>query len=134
MIDWRRVPWTLWVWAVGVVASTVDLVVTVHHHSGWHHIATILLTLVLLSLWPYFMFKGVRWLWIATVGGIVLFFVIDIATGHVSRRAGTVTAPRPDTRGQNWYGVLIAVAQLVLLLLPVTRRFFASSNSRAAPA
>jgi hypothetical protein len=116
VIDWRRVPWTLWVWAVGIVASTVDLVVTVHHHSGWHHMATILLTLVLLSLWPYFMFKGVRWLWIATVGGIVLFFVIDIATGH-----------------QNWFGVLIAVAQLVLLLLPVTRRFFASSNSRAAP-
>lgn len=110
-------PWTLWVWSVGIVVVAVQFVVTVHHHSGWHHIVTILLTLALISLWPYFMFKGVRWLWIVTVGGNALIFVVDLATGN-----GT------------WYGDLAAVVQLVLLLLPVTRRFFSSSNSRTAAA
>lgn len=102
---------------MGIVVVAVDFVVTVHHHSGWHHIVAILLTLAVVSLWPYFMLRGVRWLWIVTVGADALIFVIDIATGN-----GT------------WYGDLAAVVQLSLLLLPVTRRFFASSDSRAAPA
>ena len=59
---------------------------------------------------------GAKALMFVLLGLFVLFFLIDIATAH-----------------QNWFGVLVAVVQLVLLLLPVTRRFFASSNSRAAP-
>jgi hypothetical protein len=115
VITWGRVPWTLWLWAVGILASSVVFVVVVHHHSGWDHIVTVIMTLAILSLWPYFMFRGVRWLWIATVGFDALVLVIDLATG-----SGT------------WYGDLGGLVQLGLLLLPVTRRFFSSDSAATA--
>lgn len=93
----------------------VIFVVTVTHHSGSAHIATIIVTLAVLSLWPYFMFRGVRWLWIATVSANALTLVIDFAISH-----GT------------WWGDLLGVAQVIVLLLPVTRQFFASSDKQAA--
>jgi hypothetical protein len=117
VIDWRRVPWTLWVWAIGILVAEVALVVVVIQHSGTAHVVTLILTVALVSAWPYFLFRGVRGLWIATVGLDVLFLVIDLATG-----SGT------------WYGALGGLFQLGLLLLPVTRRFFASGNNRPATA
>lgn len=114
MIEWQRVPWTLWVWAVGVLVVEVEFVVVVAHQSGSTHIVTIIVTLALLSLWPYFMFRGVRWLWITTVGADALILVIDISTGH-----GT------------WHGDLLGIVQVLFLLLPVTRRFY---SRQAAPA
>jgi hypothetical protein len=59
--------------------------------------------------WVFFMLKGVRWLWIATVAVSVLSFISSL-----------ITDP------QTWYGIVGGAISISLLLLPATRRYFAS--------
>jgi membrane protein insertase Oxa1/YidC/SpoIIIJ len=60
------------------------------------------------------MLQAVRWLWIATVAVSLLSFISSL-----------VTDP------QSWYGIAGGVISISLLLLPVTRRYFA--NEAASP-
>lgn len=55
----------------------------------------------------YFLLKGVRWLWIATIAVEALGLIPEVVSGSL-----------------NWLGGLLSLATLLLLLLPVTRRYF----------
>jgi hypothetical protein len=104
VIDWRRVPWSLWLyvlWTVGLAGWLV------FHVSG-PMAAQVLFSAIVLA-WAFFMLKGVRWLWIATVAVGILGFISALITG-----------PR------TWYGIVGGAIGIGLLLLPVTRLYFAS--------
>jgi hypothetical protein len=104
VIEWRRVPWTLWalaaLWLVGVILIEVEI------HG---QVPSKVLFPFVMFAWLFFLLKGVRWLWIATVVIVVLGFINSLATG-----------PR------TWYGIAAGLIGLGLLLLPATRCFFAS--------
>jgi hypothetical protein len=68
--------------------------------------ARVLFAAVMLA-WLYFLLKGVRWVWIVTVGIYVLGFVPDLISGSLM-----------------WPGLALGLVGLMLLLLPVTRRHF----------
>jgi hypothetical protein len=69
--------------------------------------AKVLFAAVMLA-WLYFLLKGARWVWIVTVAIYVLGFVPDLIAGSLK-----------------WQGLALGLIGLVLLLLPVTRRYFA---------
>jgi hypothetical protein len=100
-IDQETVPWSLWAY---VATTGVNLVFLLARSN---HVKLAIFVVVALATWDYFLLCAARWLWIATVVGFALFFVIDLATGS-----------------GNWWGTGIGLLQLFLLLLPSTRRFF----------
>jgi len=104
VIDWRRVPWSLGLYILWTVGLSGWLV---FHVSG-PITARVLFSAIVLT-WAFFMLKGVRWLWIATVVVSVLSFISSL-----------ITDP------QSWYGIAGGVISISLLLLPTTRRYFAS--------
>jgi hypothetical protein len=70
---------------------------------------------VIILLWLYFLLRGVRWIWIATVGISVLGLMVDLLSGSFT-----------------WLGLVMGVVALALLLLPATRRHFDVGSSRVA--
>ena len=111
MIEWGRVPWSLWLYVVSSVAF-----------SGWFVFqvsgpvtARVLFSAIILT-WAFYLLKGLRWLWIATVVVVALSFI-----------SGLITGPR------TWYGIAGGVISLGLLLAPATRRYFASEPPTLAP-
>jgi hypothetical protein len=104
VIEWRRVPWTLWAYAALTVAGVTLIELQVHAP-----VPPRVLYPFLMLAYLFFLLKGVRWLWIATLVLVVLGFVDSLVTG-----------PR------TWYGIGLGVISIGLLLLPVTRRYFAS--------
>jgi len=72
------------------------------------------LFVALMLTWQFFLLKGVRWVWIATVGIDVLGLVPYLISGSLE-----------------WRGVALSVISPLLLLLPVTRRYFSSQTAVA---
>ena len=104
MIEWGKVPWSLWAYSLLTTGSVIVVVLTASVP-----VAPSIFSIVLFLAWSFFLFRGVRWLWIATVVVGAVGLASNISTG-----AGT------------WYGYLLGLIDLGLLLLPITRRFFAS--------
>jgi hypothetical protein len=103
VIAWRQVPWTLWAFAVITVAGVI---VVLARAAGDAPVAVLILYAVLTCAWVYFLLRGVRWLWMITVGVGLVGLLFDLVSG-----SGT------------WLGISSGVVGLVLLLLPVTRRY-----------
>jgi hypothetical protein len=103
VIDWRRVPWTLWVLAVFFMQIIVRFFVTTPVKAG----TAVSLALITLG-WLYFLLLGFRYVWMATVAVLVVGSIVDLAGGH----------------SYAWWIWVANVAELALLLMPVTRRFF----------
>jgi hypothetical protein len=103
VIAWRRVPWTLWAFAVLTVAG---LIVVLARASGDAPVAVLIIYAVLILAWLYFLFRGVRWVWMLTVGVGLVGLLYDLITG-----SGT------------WLGVSSGLVALLLMLLPPTRRY-----------
>ena len=103
MIEWGKVPWSLWAFAAITLAGVIFIEVQVHGQVP----PRVLYPFVMFA-YLFFLLKGVRWLWIGTVALIVLSFMSSLATG-----------PR------TWSGIGGGLITLSLLLLPVTRRYFA---------
>ena len=61
--------------------------------------------------------KGMRWAWIATVAFSILGLVLDAISGFLT-----------------WHGVVSTLIVFVLLLLPVTRRYFSEGTAVGAEA
>lgn len=59
--------------------------------------------------WLYFLLKGVRWVWIVTVGIEVLGLIPYLISGSLG-----------------WQGLAVSLVGPLLLLLPATRRYFSS--------
>jgi hypothetical protein len=102
MIKWRRVPWPLWVFA-GLALVPVILIEVKAHGP----IAANVLFPVVMFVYLYFLLRGVRWLWIATIAVGVLGLVPEVILGSLS-----------------WQGGILTLLDLTLLLLPITRRYF----------
>jgi len=107
MIDWKRVPWPLWIYSVAMLLAAVLLEVKVHGPVS----ARVLFAVIML-MWLYFLLKGVRWVWIVTIGIYVLGVVPDLVSGSLT-----------------WQGVVLSLIGLMLLLLPITRRYFSSPTA-----
>lgn len=111
MIEWRRVPWPLWLYSVVQLLALISTEVKVHGLAP----AKVLLAGVMLG-WLYLLLKGVRWVWVLTIGLYALGFVLYLIPGSFT-----------------WQGVSLSLVGLVLLLLPGTRRYF-SEDAVALPA
>ncbi len=96
-------PWTLWFYAVLTVAGVILIEVDVHGQ-----VATKVLFPFFTFAYLYFLFKGLRWLWIATLVVLILGVAADLISGL------------------EWQIIPKDLVGPVLLLLPVTRRYFAS--------
>lgn len=103
MIAWRRVPWTLWAFAVLTVAG---LIVVLARASGNAPVTALIIYVGLTCSWLYFLLRGVRWVWIVTVGVGLVGTLFDLITG-----SGT------------WLGISSGLVGLLLMLLPATRRY-----------
>lgn len=102
MIEWKQVPWPLWFYSAVTVLGAILIEVQAHGPVS----AKVLYPFVMLA-WLYFLLKGVRWVWIVTAGIYVLGLVPDVLTSPLE-----------------WQGLVFGLIGLILLLLPVTRRYF----------
>lgn len=103
-------PWPLWAFATFNVVGVILIETQV---SG--QIPSKVLFPFVMFAWLFFLFRGVRWVWIATVGLIVLGFAGDLISGSLT-----------------WHGIVLGLISPVLLLLPATRRYFASEPEATA--
>src|SRR6185369_4183837 len=102
MVDWRRVPWPLWVVCAGMLWPMVRIEVGTHGPV----LAKVLFPALILG-WIYLLLRGKRWVWqvILAVDVLELAWVMVLGPWH-------------------WIGIVVSLVELVLLLLPVTRRYF----------
>jgi hypothetical protein len=103
------VPWPLWIFSAPALYSAILIEVETRGQVP----AKVLFAFLALA-WLYFLLKGVRWVWIATVGIAVLGFVPDLILGSL-----------------RWQGVALSLIGLMLLLLPVTQRYFIGGSADA---
>ncbi|HEY2052847.1 MAG TPA: hypothetical protein VGH14_02820 [Solirubrobacterales bacterium] len=109
MIDWKRVPWSLWLFCVTGLAGWAVIEVGARGTIPEKALFT-----VLMFAWIYYLLRGVQWVWILTVAISVLALV-----------------PYAFATPFDWLGVAGSLFGLALLLLPVTRRFFADGTATA---
>lgn len=106
MIEWEKVPWTLWAnFTLSLAGACTALI------RGSVAVGLLAVGLAFTLVVNYFLFRGVRWLWLVLIGFGILGLLTNLVFG-----------PRNYTLGT---GLL----SLVLLVLPVTRRFFAKQPS-----
>lgn len=110
MIEWRKVPWTLWVFAALTVAGTILIEIKIHGQVP----SKVLFPLVMFA-WLFFLLKGVRWVWIVTLGISVLGLLTDLISSSL-----------------RWQSVASGVISIGLLALPTTRHYFASEPATAS--
>lgn len=111
MIEWKRVPWPLWLYSLVQLLALILTEVKVHGPAP----AKALLAVVML-VWLYILLKGVRWAWVVTIGVYALGLVLYLTPGSFT-----------------WQGIGLSLVGLVLLVLPGTRRYF-SEDAVALPA
>jgi hypothetical protein len=109
MIEWRRVPWSIWTFVLASIGLSAWFVTRVSRPA-----LALLLFVAIVLAWAVALLSGMRWLWIATV--------VVGTVGLIDRLA---TGPR------TWYGIAGEVIGLGLLLLPSTRRYFADQRPAA---
>ena len=108
MIDWRKVPWPLWAYCAITLLGALSIDTRVSGPA-----VALVLVPILTVVWLFYLLRGVRWLWFATLA-IYVLIIPEIVSGSVT-----------------WEGVVSTVVGLVLLLLPATRRYFAKSVDEA---
>lgn len=109
MIEWGKVPWTLWVFAALSLAPLILIEVEIHGQ-----VASKVIFPFFVFAWLFFLLKGVRWVWIVTLGLSVLGLATDLIFDPLT-----------------WQGVAGNAISIGLLLLPATRRYFASEPATA---
>jgi hypothetical protein len=120
VIDWGRVPWTLWLF----VALTVGGVAWSEFRVSGPVAAQLLFAAITLA-WMFALLRGVRWVWILTLVFNLLTLCINLLA---------------DALGQGaWYqfALLLAITAVYtgLLLLPTRRRYFSRrGNVEGTPA
>jgi hypothetical protein len=110
VIDWKRVPWTLWLLAILFFGNIAILVGRTEPRAG-----LVVFSVLFLVGWLYLLFSGNRWVWILTIALFVVSLVIDLANG----------SPLP------WYSWVTSLAELALLVQPDSCRFFAKRTAMA---
>jgi hypothetical protein len=79
VIEWGKVPWTLWVYAASTVAGMIFIEVATHGK-----VATKVIFPFFTFAYLFFLLKGLRWLWIATLVVLILGLVVDLIIGPVT--------------------------------------------------
>jgi hypothetical protein len=80
VIEWGKVPWPLWAFAAFSVAGAILIEVQI---SG--QIPSKVLFPFIMFAWLFFLFKGVRWVWIVTLGISGFRRRSDLRLPHVAR-------------------------------------------------
>lgn len=109
MIDWKRVPWSLWLFCAALLTGLIMREVDTH--------GTVVVKVFFAALifaWIYYLLKAVEWLWVLTIAISVLALVPSAFIGPF-----------------DWLGAVQSLIELALLLLPMTRRFFAYGGATA---
>jgi hypothetical protein len=109
VIEWRRVPWTLWVFSASLLLGAFTVVLIVPGQAG----AKALYAILMLA-WIFFLLKGVRWVWIVTLALSVLDLIGDLISDSLT-----------------WRNLLPGVIGMGLLVLPVTRRYYTRERKAA---
>lgn len=107
MIEWRRVPLSLWAFCVLLLIEALAFVVTVSGSA-----ILVALTPPVAFVWCYLLLRGVRWLWFATVVVSVLA-ILGALSGSAS-----------------WRSYALTLIGVTLLLLPSTRSYFSIGESK----
>lgn len=110
MIYWGKVPWTLWAHVFLALAGPA-LAFGLRSGSKPGFFA---LGIAFAVVWNYFLLRRVRWLWLVTVAFAVIGEVQLLALG-----------PRN-------YELGVGLVDIVLLLHPLTREFFAKREETAS--
>jgi len=106
MIMGKRVPWSLWAYAGVMLLGAIQVEVSAHAPT----LAKVLLVVIMLA-WLYFLLGGVRWVWIVSVGIGLLGLAPEVISGSL-----------------DLLGVGVSLIGITLLLLPVSRRYFANQT------
>lgn len=104
VIDWRAVPWSLWVF-VGILLVNVVIIDATSSAPAGPLVFAPFFTLA----WVYSLLRGFRWVWLLTLA------------------LGLLTIPGIVLGSVDWKGTVFTIADLLLLLLPITREYFAAS-------
>lgn len=107
----RKVPWSLWAFAV---LSIVAIVVVEVRTIGDTPAAPLIFFPAFILVWDFFLLSGFRWVWLLTIAFGAVTLVLNLATAS-----------------STWLGDSQTVVTLILLLLPVTRRFFRTNKMAA---
>jgi hypothetical protein len=102
MIEWREVPWPLWVYSALLLLGAIAIEIEARGPTGVKALYP-----VFMLAWLYFLVKRVRWVWIVTVGIYVLGLIRYLTWGPLK-----------------WQAVASTLIGLLLLLLPAVRRYF----------
>jgi hypothetical protein len=102
IIMWRGVPWPVRALCLCIGVSALVVAAATHGPAFPR-----LLFLGFFIGWAVLLLRGNRWIWIVTI----LLFAFGFLTQIVS---GSVT----------WYGVLLILVDLALLMHPLTREFY----------
>jgi hypothetical protein len=100
------VPLSLWAF----VALTTGGIV-VRALTGSVPVAPSIFAFVFILAWNYWLLRALRWLWIGTIVVFAGFIGLDLFTGTAT-----------------WYGEMLGLIELGLLLAPPTRRFFGAAS------
>jgi hypothetical protein len=109
VIEWRSVPWPLWVFAAAILFATARFEIRVHGP-----IVVMVLDLAFMLAWLLFLLRGVRWVWLVTIALFVLVLAFELVSGSL----------------QGWR-TLLSMIELMLLLLPITRRYYSDHPTSA---
>jgi hypothetical protein len=107
---WRRVPWPLWVIVAVQILAASRLELAVHGPL----LARFIYALLNVA-WLYFLVRGVRWVWFVTIAIFALGLAFEVVSASF-----------------HWLGTSIGAVELILLLLPVTRRYYAAAPTSLA--
>jgi hypothetical protein len=104
VIEWARVPWTLWVYTVFTFGETLRVLLGLNSTP----VLALVFYVAFMLAWVFFLLRGIRWVWIASLVVLVLGTLSIVAFG-----------PR------TWLGALSGLITFGLLLAPPTRHYFA---------
>jgi membrane-bound ClpP family serine protease len=107
MIELKQVPWPLWAYSAVMLLGVIEVEARAHAP-----ILAMVLYLLVVFAWIYLLLRGVRWVWIATVGLYVLGLIMYLIADSI-----------------NWEGIALSLIGLLLLLLPATRRYFSGHRT-----
>jgi hypothetical protein len=62
-------------------------------------------------VWCYLLIQGIRWVWIGTIGIYVVGFITEMISGSL-----------------DWLGAALSLIGFILLILPMTRRYFSGDT------
>jgi hypothetical protein len=107
LINWRRVPWSLWAFA-----GTLLIGVVIIEATASAPVRPLVLAPFVVLAWSYFLFRGSRWLWFGTLA-IYVLTIPGIVLGSV-----------------HWEAAVLTLVGLILLLLPDTREYFGGRSQK----